>query len=121
MNQQVEIVTFHCLEEYNEWEGESWYHYFLDEPGVWEVLNGLVTERTEEDLDNDYPDLTTVNMTWEEATRLTNLDIGKVGSVEELRNAPEERLYKGGIRDFGKKLFTWDLEGPAIYRRLKEI
>lgn len=70
-NQEIEIVTFHCLTEYNDWEGETWYHYFLDEPGVYDTLSLI-----QEDETYDFTDLETVSLTWPEAERLTNLDTG---------------------------------------------
>lgn len=114
--QEQEIVTFHRITESNEWEGENWYHYFLDEPGVYETLRDLADAGENE---NDYTDLTTVRMTWDEATRLTNLDtggymqeywFGKVTNLEGLKNATEKQLYKGGIREFGEELFTREVE-----------
>lgn len=57
MKQEQETVTFHCLTESNEWEGEYWYHYFLDEPGVYDTLEDLYNEGETE---NDYINLETV-------------------------------------------------------------
>lgn len=56
--QLAEVVTFICLEEYNDWEGETWYHYFLNEPGVFDILNPI-----EESEDNDVIGLEVVNVT----------------------------------------------------------
>lgn len=109
--QLVEIVTFHCFEEYNDWEGETWYHYFLDEPGVLDILNSIMN------LENtDFEDLETITVTWDEATRLTNQDhgeymqvhwFGKLTNPEGLKKATHQDLYKGGIREFGEELFTY--------------
>lgn len=71
---ETEIVTFHCLTEYNDWEGETWYHYFQDEPGVYDVLTSLVNKDQEDGF--DFEELETVSITWPEAERLTNLDTG---------------------------------------------
>jgi hypothetical protein len=109
MKEPIELVSFHCIREDNEWEGESWYHYFLDEPEVFDVLMSL-TERE----NSDFSDLETVLITWDEATRLTNQDhgtymqanwFGKLTNLEGLKNASDKELYKGGIRDFGEELF----------------
>lgn len=110
-----ETVTFHCIREDNEWEGETWYHYFLDEPGVLDILDRLM----DVDEENDYVDLETVTLTWPEATRLTNMDhgcymqehwFGKLTKLEELKGADQKTLYKGGIRDFGEELFSYESE-----------
>lgn len=108
----VETVTFHCLTESNDWEGERWYHYFQDEPGVYDAL-ALI----QEDDANDFEELETVSLTWDEATRLTNLDhdgymqehwFGRLTNLEGLKTADSKALYKGGIREFGEELFTYD-------------
>lgn len=105
-----EVVKFICLTEENEWEGETWYHYFLDEPGVIDILNPIA-----ENEENDFVDLEMVTITWPEATRLTNQDhgeymqlhwFGKLTKPEELRRADQDSIYKGGIRKFGEELFT---------------
>lgn len=102
------MSTFHCLSEYNDWEGETWHHYFLDGPGVLETLTA-VYERS-----GDFVQLDTDDFTEEEQARLTNLDnggymqehwFGELTKLEELKTATEEQLYKGGIRDFGEELF----------------
>lgn len=108
---QEETVTFHCLTEENEWEGETWYHYFLDEPGVLDILTPLADND-----ENDYTDLETMTLTWPEAERLTNQDhggymqehwFGKLTRLEELKLADSQALYKGGIREFGEELFSY--------------
>lgn len=110
-----ETVTFHCIQEDNDWEGETWYHYFLDEPGVLDILDRLI----DVDEDNDYVDLETVILTWPEATRLTSMDhggymqehwFGKLTKPEELKGADQKALYKGGIRDFDEELFSYESE-----------
>lgn len=109
---ETEIVTFHCLTEYNDWEGERWYHYFQDEPGVYDILS-LIQENDV----NDFDELETVSVTWKEAERLTNLDtggyiqehwFGRLTNLEGLKQADSQTLYKGGIRDFGEELFSYD-------------
>lgn len=115
MKTQEETVTFHCLTETNEWEGETWYHYFLDEPGVLDILNCLM----EVDEENDFIELETMTLTWPEAERLTNLDtgtyiqhhwFGQLTNLESLKQADSETLYKGGIRKFGEELFSYETE-----------
>lgn len=117
MKAEVEIVTFHCLTEENGWEGETWYHYFLDEPGVLDVLQSI------EIGDTDFDSLETVIMTWEEAERLTNQDhgeymqahwFGRLTKLKELRDAPSDALYKGGIRDYGEELFSYSGEETQL-------
>lgn len=107
MMAQVELVIFHCLTEYNDWEGEIWYHYFQDAPGVFDVLESLTQLW-------GFVALETVTITWDEAARLTNQDhgeymqahwFGELTDIEGLRNATRDDLYKGKIRDFGKELF----------------
>ncbi len=119
MKTPEETITFHCLTESNDWEGETWYHYFLDEPGVYDILNRL----TECDEENDFTELETCTLTWPEATRLTNLDtggymtehwFGKLTNLEGLKQADSQALYKGGIREFGEELFTYETEEEVI-------
>ncbi len=106
---QEETVIFHCLQESNEWEGERWYHYFLDGPGVLDTLKSVL-----KNVENDFVDWETVTITWSEATRLTNIDncgymqehwFGTLTKPEELKQADTHALYKGGIREFGEELF----------------
>jgi hypothetical protein len=108
-----ETATFHCLTENNDWEGETWYHYFLDEPGV---LDTLKLALKKDDNDN-YTDWETLTLTWPEATRLTNRGhdgymqehwFGRLTKPDELKQADSKALYKGGIRDFGEELFTYE-------------
>lgn len=115
MKTPEETVTFHCLTEENEWEGETWYHYFLDEPEVFDVLNSIVDND-----ENDFTDLTADTFTWPEMERLTNLDegeymqkfwFGKLTNLEGLKQADSKALYKGGIREFGEELFSYET-GP---------
>lgn len=105
---QLDYAIFHCLTEENDWEGETWYHYFLDGPGVLDVLKLAYK------IGDDLTALETVSMTWDEAGRLTNQDhgtyvqchwFGDLINPEGLRTASSNRLYKGGIRDFGRELF----------------
>lgn len=115
MKNQEETVTFHCLTEENDWEGETWYHYFLDEPGVYDILSLL-----QENEAYDFTDLETItSITWAEAERLTNQDhggymqehwFGKLTKPESLKQADSQALYKGGIRDFGEELFTYETQ-----------
>lgn len=115
MKTQEETATFHCLTESNEWEGETWYHYFLDEPGVFDILNRLM----EVDEENDFIELETMTLTWPEATRLTNRGhdgymqehwFGQLTDLEGLKQADSQALYKGGIREFGEELFSYETE-----------
>lgn len=113
MKSQEELTTFYCLTETNEWEGESWYHYFLDEPGVYDILSLL-----QENEANDFTDLETItSITWREAERLTNQDhgeyiqlhwFGKLTKPDELKQANSNALYRGGIRQFGEELFSYE-------------
>lgn len=114
MKTPEETVTFHCLTEYNDWEGETWYHYFLDEPGVLDVLDHLMVQDEEYDY---YTELETCTLTWSEAERLTNRGndgymqehwFGQLTNLEGLKQANSKTLYKGGIRDFGEELFSYD-------------
>ncbi len=115
MKTPEETVIFHCLTETNEWEGETWYHYFLDEPGVL----GILTALCDVDEENDYTEVETISLTWTEAERLTNQDhgeymqlhwFGKLTNLESLRFAESDSLYKGGIREFGEELFSYPNE-----------
>lgn len=114
MKTSEETVTFHCLTEENDWEGETWYHYFLDEPEVFSILEKLMFEED----DNDFVDLETMTLTWPEAERLTNRGrdgymqehwFGKL-NLEGLKQADSKALYKGGIREFGEELFSYESE-----------
>jgi hypothetical protein len=117
MKTQEETATFHCIIEYNDWEGETWYHYFLDEPGVLGILTALFEDKDEDD--NDFMDLETTTTTWSDAERLTNQDhgeymqphwFGKLTNLEGLKSAASQDLYKGGIRKFGEELFSYPNE-----------
>lgn len=112
----VELITFHCLAETNDWEGETWYHYFQDAPGVLDALESI--ERG----DTDFESLETVIMCWDEAERLTNRGhdgymqehwFGELTDIEGLRSAANDSLYKGKIRDFGTELFSYEEEGTG--------
>lgn len=112
MKTPEETVTFHCLTESNDWEGETWYHYFLDEPGVLDTLKGVLKKEG-----HDFADWETMSLTWPEAERLTNLDtssymqehwFGRLTKPDELKQVDSETLYKGKIRDFGEELFSYD-------------
>lgn len=79
-----------------------------------EILVRLV-----EDEENDFTDLEVVTVTWTEATRLTNQDhgeymqlhwFGRLTKLDELKQADSQALYKGGIREFGEELFTYEEE-----------
>ena len=116
MKTTEETVTFHCLTETNEWEGETWYHYFLDEPGVLDALKDTL-KRVD---DHDFEDWETMTLTWPEAERLTNRGhdgymqehwFGRLTKLDELKQADSQALYKGGIREFGEELFSYET-GP---------
>ncbi len=102
--------TYYRLDEYNGWEGETWYHYFIKGPGAKEALESML-DRIE---GHDFGELKTVKLSDEEATVLVNLDDGgymqthwfgklNVKVLNELVDGSD--LYKGGIRDFAEDLF----------------
>lgn len=100
------MELWHCLTEKNEWEGETWYHYFIDGEGVYEALRSAVKAADDLTLEESQ------EISWETATRLTNLDdagymqthwFGELTDFEGLSAAKD--LYKGKIRDFGEELF----------------
>jgi hypothetical protein len=105
-----EKETYCRLTEENSWEGETWCHYFLAEPGVFQVLEALLDRLS----DHDFTDLKIVELSDEEATILANidegymqphwfgkLDVSKLSSV-----SSQEDLYKGQIRDCAEDLFV---------------
>ena len=56
--------TYHRLTERNSWEGETWYHYFLDGPEVLQTLVSTLARLNDHDfsdvietiqLSDDYP------------------------------------------------------------------
>lgn len=102
--------TYHRLTEENSWEGETWYHYFLDEPGVYEALKSLL----ERFPDSDLTDFETLELSDEEATTLVNIDdVGYMQTywfgyldVTKLSNISNvDDLYKGKIRDYAEDMF----------------
>lgn len=106
------LVIFHRVNERNSWEGETWYHYFLDQPEVLDTLKHLV-----DDPDNDLSSVTTLALTWDTAEKLTNEDcgtymqchwFGELTRAADLKNTKGQDLYKGAIRDFGEELFSYD-------------
>jgi hypothetical protein len=102
--------TPYCrLTEENSWEGETWYHYFLVEPGVFETLESLLDKSS----DHDFQDLKIVKMSDEEATILANIDEGYMQphwfgklNTEKLSSVLPQDLYKGQIREYAEDLFV---------------
>lgn len=95
------------LTESNTWEGETWYHYFEDHPGVSSLLQTLLDRS-----DVDFDSLEEIELTDEEATILVNLESGYIDThffgvldLEKASHASDQELYKGGIRNFAKDLF----------------
>lgn len=105
-----EKETYCRLTEDNSWEGETWYHYFLVEPGVFEALESLLDKSS----DHDFQDLKIVKLSDEEATVLANIDegcymqphwFGKL-DTEKLSSVSPQDLYKGRIREYAEDLFV---------------
>lgn len=116
MSDSDEKVTWYKITESNEWEGETWYYYFeSDSQGkVLAVLQSAV-ERSDGELEGPE----TVELTWDQAETLTNLDdggymqthwFGELIDFEGLAKADHQKLYKGGIRDFSEEAFGYSDE-----------
>lgn len=100
---------FYLLSETNDWEGETWYHYFLAEPGVKKSIESAIQVLGEE---SDFEEIKEVDLSDEEQTTLANLEPGYMDihwfgelDIEKLKGATREDLYKGGIREYGESLF----------------
>lgn len=99
------------VSERNSWEGETWYHYFLDEEGVEEALISAVGSQS----DLSWP--RRVSLTWSAAEALANEEpgymaphwFGKLTNFE-VAQANEDDLYKGKIRSFGEELMSYEDE-----------
>lgn len=105
-----ENVTWFRITERNEWEGETWYHYFKSADGVYSLLLSAV-ERSDGELEGPK----TAQLTWDQAATLTNQDddsymqtywFGELTDFDGLSKADDKKLYKGGIRNFGEELFV---------------
>lgn len=98
--------TYWKLTEENDWEGETWYHYFVDGPGVLQALESAM-----EIEDADYVDLEKVELSEDEAIGLANIDEGNYmsphwfGELDIAKLAAAESLYKGQIRDCAEEIF----------------
>lgn len=104
----IQKESYYKIAEENGWEGETWYHYFLAEPGVKEALERVLC------LDgHDFGELETIDLSDEEATVLANIDEGYMQphwfgelDVEKLSTAVDSGdLYKGKIREYAEDLF----------------
>lgn len=102
------MAIYYKLTEENEWEGETWYHYFLAKDGVLDALEAMWDR-----LSHDFVDLETIDLSDEEATILVNIDEGYMQphwfgilDVKKLSEVTESNsVYKGKIRDFAEDLF----------------
>lgn len=98
---------FFRVPEENAWEGETWYHYFLDETGVLEALKEAVIKLL------DLTRIEEISLSDDQQETLANLESGYMNihwfgtlDVDKLnKESTKENLYKGGIRDFGESLF----------------
>ena len=98
---------FYRVTEENDWEGETWYHYFLDDAGVLEALKTVYPKF------DDFTGIDQVSLSHEQQVTLANLEPGYMNihwfgtlDVDKLnKEATKENLYKGGIRNFGESLF----------------
>jgi hypothetical protein len=113
--------TFYRITEYNDWEGETWYHYFLDKPGVKEALEEANKMLGDE---SDFTSIDRMEMSEVEQLVLANWApeyymephwFGEL-DIEKLKQASRKDLYKGGIRDYGEDLFE-----VAIWSRRRSV
>lgn len=96
------------IREHNYWEGETWYHYFLDEGGVEEALQAAV--RSQSDLRGPDRVLLTESaaeaLANEEPSYMDTHWFGKLTNFE-VAQASTDDLYKGGIRKFGEEMMEY--------------
>lgn len=102
--------TYYRLSEHNSWEGETWYHYFIDQPGVLEALKSILSRLDGHDLEG----VKTIELSDEEATILANFDngnymrphwFGELNTEKLSLVSNSDDLYKGKIRDYAEDLF----------------
>lgn len=107
----TEKVTWYRVTEHNEWEGETWYHYFCDSDTV--NVRDILLLAVAQCGYLEGPEA--VQFSWDQAAILTNLEddgymqthwFGELTDAERLTKAESTELYKGHIRDFGEELFT---------------
>jgi hypothetical protein len=100
---------YYKVTEYNEWEGETWYHYFLDD-GEGKVLSAL-----EDACQDDLSEPELVELTEDQTDVLANLEpgymdihwFGVLTDFEGLsKAAAASDLYKGKIRNFGEEIYS---------------
>jgi hypothetical protein len=99
---------FHRVKEHNEWEDETWYHYFLDAPGVAEAIY-LARQKEHCDLSHTekvelYSAQMEVLANQDDMSYMATHWFGKLVDFSGLANATEQDLYKGGIRHYGEDL-----------------
>lgn len=101
------MAIFHCIAEYNEWEDETWFHYFLDAPGVRDALQSVLSKGIYTLADPaGYSELKAEYLTnWDDGEYMQKHWFGELTKIDELKSATENQLYKGKIRDFGEELF----------------
>lgn len=111
-------VLWHRLTEVNEWEGETWYHYFLhdEENKVLGALEAAIIKPS------PFTELKTVALTMDQAEVLTNRDdhnymqahwFAELTDFKGFAAATDKDLYKGGVRKFGKEVFAYE-EGEDL-------
>lgn len=106
--EQVEWIE---ITEYNDWEGETWHHFFPYSEEHYQILELTIDKHKN---DGDF-NINCRTLSWETAEKLTNRDdgeymqaywFGELTKIEELKAA--KTLYKGSIRDYGKELFSYE-------------
>lgn len=99
------------ITEYNEWEGETWHHFFIYSEDHYHILQDAVIKHKE---DGAFS-IRRTTLSWEAAENLTNLDdcsymqeywFGELTNPEGLIETGN--IYKGKLRDYGEELFSYE-------------
>jgi len=101
------------ISEHNDWEGETWYHFFSFSEDHYHVLEQAIAEHK----DDGSFFIRQKTLSWQAAEDLTNRDdgsymqkywFGELTRADEILRA--ESLYKGRIRKYGEELFSYEDE-----------
>lgn len=107
-NEEVDWIE---ITEYNDWEGETWHHFFPYSEEHYRILEKVIDKHQNDGVFN----IQRTSLSWKTAEILTNYDdggymqahwFGELTNLEGLINAVS--IYKGKIRFYGKELFSYD-------------
>lgn len=102
----TEIPIWWLIEEHNSWEGETWFHFFLDGPDVFDALT--IAVHASADLEGPSKE----ELAWPVVEKLANLEpgymdiywFGELRDPAELALVKTYELYKGKIRNYGEEM-----------------